>query len=302
MNSLWQGALVALVAFALGVGWARLARDRAIEPSPTHEPPVGLGPAQLVHAVGGAITAEVLAATLMHQAAQGLTRLADGGGTQWVVASVKPTRHWRDVDPVSLAVGASLDIEFTGARFAVGRMETAAELEQARADAEAAAQRWFQGLLAPSLVGIAGAVAVWAALVAAVVLVFTAPVWALPFGAFALGGSALFTQRRQRRITEAGREVVAHGLGVQGYLDASGEPPTAEQYLAFLPYAYAFGRAEQWAERAKGVATAPPWCVFDDGWPGAADPADFAAIVRHAFAAPAREGEGGVGDLYAGWK
>lgn len=297
-------ALAAAAACALGWGWARLARDRPVAPAPDPQVPAVVGPAQLAYAAGYVLGPQALAATLMHQAASGLTALVDGGGTTWTVRGRVPTRRWREADPVSKAVGASLDVEFAGAQFTVGGPASGPVLEEARAYAEATAGRWLATLRAPSAAGVAGFAAVWAAaVVAALLLAFGALQAAVVPGAFAVGGLGLFLERSRSRLTGQGRAVVAAGLGLRR-LFAEGRPIPGN-YLDLLPHAHAFGFGQRWQEgfaAATGQAPpAPPWCSVDGWGPGSAEVADFAAVVAHAFE-PQSPGPPPKDDgMYAGW-
>lgn len=259
--------LLAVVAAVVGIAWVRSAREQPPGEPLQYEPPKGLGPVQCEYLVSETTGSTALTATVLHLAEQGLVRLDDDGGT-WTVTSIAPLEKWFGIDPVALAVADGLGVRVLGGHFTASATESAgAKVRTTIQQLEAAARRWSdEGLWRTEQSVWWGRAAVLGALVVAGILGLVGPmVLGLPFVVFAVFAAGLFATGMSRRRTYLAREAWMRAGGFRKFLST----PSSEDrfdfaargdlWIAYVPYAVAFGCADAWAEKYRAsVGHEPP--------------------------------------------
>jgi hypothetical protein len=264
-RSVWLLALlVGLSVVGLGLGLALGWRSREKCPAlpVMYAPPEGVGPVQAAYVVTERVPDAALQATLFHMAAQGLTEL-QRTGSGWAVSGKATAKKWyADTDEVTRAVGKSLGLATEHASFtADGTVSHGERLLEARSLLRGVTSRWAtaKGLLRPAVDERTGRVLVYlAAALAGLMFVvtpfdLTAP--GAPFAAFAIGGFALVLPGAGTRRTAKGRELWSRAGGFARILSTSSAEERfdfsgrEELYTAYIPWAVAFGCAEQWQRK-----------------------------------------------------
>ncbi|MEU9809264.1 DUF2207 domain-containing protein [Mycobacterium sp. NPDC050853] len=258
------GGLVVLAVICLGVGWVWSWRGREEPPGypVAYEPPPGFGPVQTCYVMREQVPANALVATLLYQAQRGLTTIRQTQGSTWRIEA--QGGDWDGVDRVTRQVGLALGVQNAGGAFDADGSVTAGRRLQSTSEAIAAdTKAWArgEGLVINELSEQIGRFSVLAAWVAAMLLVFIRPggatMWALPFVGFGIGGIGLLFAGVGTRRTAKGREQWARAGGFYRLLST----PSAQDrfdfsaqkdlYTAFVPYAVAFGCADEWAKKYK---------------------------------------------------
>ena len=270
---------LALVAGAVGtvVSW------RSREPRPgfplQYAPPDGLGPAQAVYVYDERVEDKGFVATLMHAAEQGAVKLTrDGEG--WTVQGRGGS--WRHLDDVTRRALQQL-IGAHGDSFTVSKDDVLAgqQLQAALAAYKDDTRRWArtEGYVVPAGLGSLGAVVALVALGLGIALsawnpVNMAVVGLVP-GLFGLAALPLVRHGSGTRRTAKGRELWSRIGGFRRILATS--PSEArfdfsgrqELYTAYVPWAVAFGVAEQWARKYRTETGAePPAPAYFVGYTG----------------------------------
>lgn len=261
------GSALALIA---GVGWARLTHEDPPGYPVQYAPPDGLGPVQVVFMDTEAVGPNPLVATLLHMAERGLVRLERPGADSWIVTGIAEPADWEAQDPVTQEVAAELGVTRGGTLSVHKSSLTAGKaLDRARDGIGPAVKEWAHAAghvtFAPH--ELIGRVA-WVLAAGAAILGFTGllwpTMWGLPFAAFALGGVGLLTTGVGRRRTTTGRVLWSQAGGFERLLST----PSAEDrfdfaarrdlFIAYIPYAVAFGVADRWAEKYQAATGAEP--------------------------------------------
>ncbi|TCI99913.1 DUF2207 domain-containing protein [Aeromicrobium sp. IC_218] len=252
--------LLGAATFTGGYLWERRARERRPGYPAMFEPPPGLGPAQTAYVVEERVPDHALVATLMHQAAQGLTRLEQTEQGMVVVGLAEPAA-WEAQDPVSRHVGEMLGVTTPGSRFAAdGSVGAGQVLSGLKASVRTATTGWATGSGVQQHVTSEwlGRFAVIGAAVLAIALPFLgiAPlVWLVPLLAFAVGGIGLLGRGVGTRRTKQGRLLWSHAGGFRRVLTTDSAEArfdfSARQglYTDFIPYAVVFDAADGWARK-----------------------------------------------------
>jgi len=277
-------ALLTLLAAAGGYRWMRRSREPAPGFPVLYAPPRGLGPAQCAYLVAETTGDHALVATLLHLAERRLVRLEIVDARRWLVTGLVDAARWARIDPLSRRAGQNLGVAAAGhSLFVDGSPDAAATVARARDELAADCARWArdQGLIVTAAGERTGRFAVVAALVATVVAfagVVGPTMWGLPPAAFAVGGIGLLATGVGTRRTGPGRSLWAQAAGFRRLLAT----PSAERrfdfaarrdlYLAYIPYAVAFGAAQAWAAKYR-MATGweppiAPWYPLVPGGPG----------------------------------
>lgn len=262
--------LLSLAATVLGYVLARRARE--VEPGLPlmYEPPAGIGPVQTKYIVDETPGRDYLVATLMYLAEQKAIRLEQDGPSDWTITSQIDSATLKQLDPVTLAFGTKLGILSNGTQFhADGSVAAGLALKQAQEEISTEVGNWArssgytEGAWKESTAAFA---AIGAAIVAAVLIFVPIPsIWAAPFGMYVIGGLGLFASGTGQRRTTAGRELWSKAGGFKRFLTT----PSAEDrfqfsarkdlYTSYIPFAIAFGVADDWANRYKvAMAEEPP--------------------------------------------
>lgn len=245
------GRLLVLAAIAVMAGAFLGGRARQRQQvRPVYEPPNGVGPAQAALMVGVDLPAERAAyATVLLLQERGLLESTPDG-----FADVGTAAEWARIDPVSRAFGEAL--------LAGTSLE-----ESAQVLLTAAAQRNVeQGhLVRDRIVLAARFVLVPFAFVAALVLLVLNPqrmsLVGLPFALFAVYAAEVLRPGAGTRRTESGRVLWERTAGFRQVLSGAtrvGLDREPHLYATWLPWAVAFGCADEWTQRyAEETSGAP---------------------------------------------
>ena len=256
-------ALVA--ALVLYAGWwghrlARRTHEDPVEALAQHAPPAGLGPHQALYVSTEKLPRRALTASLLLAAEKGAVTLSEEG-KDWTVTG---TGSAVGLDPVTARILRHLGVH-EGGQFVVRHKDasTGATLDSVHSAAEEETKRWAleERLVeksGPGLLGAFGVVAAFVAFGALVLLGMPSTSVALAPGAFAaLGLPMLYVGARTRR-TEQGRQLWARVEGFRQVLSTGQERLDASDprasYAAHLPWAVAFGCADDWLERFPSAA------------------------------------------------
>jgi hypothetical protein len=278
--------LLLLSAAAAVAGWV-LARH-AREPQPGHPvlyaPPEGLGPVQAAYVANEKVPDQALQATLLYQAEQGLTRLEQTADDAWVVEGIGTPEQWKATDPVTRWVGGALGVDRAGTRFAAdASVGTGKVLLEVKNGLGATTRQWARDagyvLRSPSET-TAKLMLIGAAVLAAVGFAFNPfdiTLLGLPFAAFVVGGLPLVSTGVGTRRTASGRDLWSRAGGFSRILSTPsgverfGFSGRENLYTAYIPWAVAFGCAQEWAEKYEtemGVEPAAPVWFAGTGWSG----------------------------------
>ena len=258
------GALVA------GVVWGRVGREEAPGFPVQYAPPEGLGPVQTVYMATESHGPAPLVATILYLADRGFVTLENPGVDTWRIVGRAQDPQWGVLDPGAQAVGHSLGIRTAGATFAAdGSIAAGKTLREAGKALPAAVDGWAAsaGLVRTAPNEYLGRV-VWVLAILLAALGFSgmgwATMWGLPFAAFAIGGVTLLATGVGHRRTAAGRIVWSQAGGFERLLST----PSAEDrfdfaarkdlFIAYVPYAVAFGVADKWAEKYRVSTQSEP--------------------------------------------
>lgn len=272
LGAQWWAPLLALLllvpAGLLGARLAGLTKEKAPGFGLRYTPPPGVGPAQAAYLLTERPgRKEAFIGNLMFAAANGWVRM-ERSGSSWTVTG-NPEVDWNEVDPVTAAQVTSLGIAGGRTFTATPRNIKSGEvLSRALTAAKSQPVTWARR---EGLVERAGLGAwLWPLVLVAVGLYvlcgFLLPVPALAAlvpAAFAASALPGLTTRAMSRRTATGREQWAAAGGFRRTLatpsavdrfDFSGRE---ELYTAYIPWAVAFGCAEEWAAKYRSETGTP---------------------------------------------
>lgn len=253
-----------------GIAWARVTHEDPPGFPVQYAPPDGLGPVQAVFMHTEGTGPNPLVATLLHMAERGLVRLDSTSPDSWTISGIADPGAWEAQDTVTQAVADKLGLR-RGAVVAVSRRSVTAgkALDSARDAIGPAVQQWAgrAGYVRTAANELWGR-AVWVGCAGLAVLGFTGLVWptmwGLPFAMFVVGGVGLLTTGVGRRRTTSGRVVWSRAGGFERLL---GTPSAGDRFdfaarkdlfIAYVPYAVAFGVADRWADKYRVAVGADP--------------------------------------------
>jgi uncharacterized membrane protein YgcG len=272
--------VVLLFAGAAGVAGA-IASWSARERKPAfplqYEPPPGVGPAEGMYIVSERVDNRAFVASLLWAAQQGAIIL-HRNGDDWTITDKAGAEGWGELDPVTAAIAPLLG--GPGGQFTAKRQDvrTGQVLASRIEKFEEETRDWGrqQGLLTKVGLGSAGSVLVIGVAILAGVSAFG--VWlgmsitGLVPGAFALAASPLLSTGAATKRTAAGRDLWSRLGGFERVLstpsskqrfDFSGRQ---ELYTAYIPWAVAFGCADQWAKKYRTeMGVEPPVPAYFGG-------------------------------------
>lgn len=265
-------ALVLLLAAGAGVWGARLgARSREENPSfpLVYAPPDGIGPAQAKYILTEEVDREAFVASIMFAAEKGAVDLSRQGDS-WALTDKGGEAGWANVDPVTGSVAKLL--HGPGTTFVADKKDVKAgkRLKKRIEAFEQDTQEWAQssGLMVSSGLGGLGGTMVIGSVIAVLALAIWNPLGmsavGLVPGAFAVCGASLVRTGSGTRRTRSGRDLWSRVGGFHRILST----PSAEQrfdfsgrqelYTAYVPWAVAFGCADQWAAKYQTETGAEP--------------------------------------------
>ncbi|MCW2792951.1 MAG: hypothetical protein JWO76_2049 [Nocardioides sp.] len=279
-------ALVLLLALAAAVVGAVVSR-RSWERQPgfplMYAPPDGLGPAQATYILRETIDKEAYVATLMYAAEKGAIDLDRHEGT-WTITDKSGFEGWAGLDPVTGGVAHLLGGPGTTFTASPKDVEAGKRLKTEIASFEQNARDWATraGHMVMSGLGGLGSTVILGALAAEIVVAiwnpFSMTAVGLVPGLFALFGASLMARGSGTKRTRSGRDLWSRVGGFQRVLstDSSKErfdfSGREELYTAYIPWAVAFGCADEWAAKYRTeTASEPPVpSYFGNAYAGAA--------------------------------
>ncbi len=333
----WVTLALGLLAVAAGLAGYHLARSTREEPPGfpvQYEPPAGLGPVQVVYLDSEGEGPAPLVASVLHLAERGLVRLKRPSESSWRIARAGTPAQWEQVDPVTRAIVDKLNLTGMGAFHADGSVEAGKALKSAGEAIGPALSSWSTkaGLLVPNpreqLLK-----ALWFVAVVVSMVLFALPAVLAATGnlrlvptlvglvpaAFVLGGIGLPSRVVGQRRTQQGRMAWARAGGFRRLLSTPSSEERfdfsarTEAFLAFIPYAVAFGVADRWAEKYRTeMGTEPPIPMWYPVYAGYSrsfySGGDFdsfgksvtSSIAAYSAAQSASHGGGGGGGSFGG--
>lgn len=276
-SSLWMPGLALLLALApvaLVVRWLVQTRDPAPPFPLQYAPPEGIGPAQ-AHYIANETTGRTqFVASLMHAAEHGAARLDHRTKGRWAITTLDGHASLAGLDPVTRSLTSIIPSKAGSAfEFSRGDHIAGSRLQTAFHTHRVALERWVNNARVMERCGPGpkARVLMVVAVVAELVWVGFAlggavdvSVLALPLAGYAGLGLPLLRAKETTRRTPAGRELWSRVGGFRRMLatpsaearfDFSGRE---ELYTAYLPWAVAFGCADQWAEKYELETGQPP--------------------------------------------
>ncbi len=300
-------ALISLLALAALAGWMgyRLSVQTR-EPKPRYPlmyaPPEGLGPAQANYLFTERVGNDDFVASIMQTSELRATTLDRSAG--WTITDTGDASAWQRLDPISSYAVTLLGVP-GGSFTADSTVSAGKKLKTALSSFNSGTRDWARqnNLMTTAGIGSAGGILILLAGALTIFLALFNPlnlsVIALIPGLFALFGSELLAPGSGTKRTAAGRELWSRIGGFRRVL----ETPSSEQrfdfsgrkelYTAYIPWAVAFGVAEQWAEKYRletgEEPPAPHYLGSTAGYAGggfaSAMADDFSATVSSAISA-----------------
>ncbi|TDH56482.1 DUF2207 domain-containing protein, partial [Mycobacterium eburneum] len=298
------GVLAVLSVLAALAGSLWVWRSR--EPSPglpvMYQPPDGLGPVQTVYIVKEGVGDHALVATLLHLAERGLVRLDRTDSTRWTVTGIGTPEQWAAIDPVTREAAKELGVTTADTEFVVGG-GTGETLTKASDSLRSASKSWSrtEGLSNYAATEWLGRVLVVVCPVPALIGFIVGPtIWGLPFALFTIAGLGLWAKGVGTRRTAAGRQLWSRAGGFERLLatpsseDRFDYAAREDLFIAYIPYAAAFGVADKWAAKYRTATgqepPTPTWYPVtasdrSAGWSSPGGLAAFGATVATSIAA-----------------
>lgn len=255
-------AVLVLAALAGVLGFWLVQRTREVDPQfpLMYAPPEGIGPAQAAYLVTEEIEDEQYVATLMYAAEKGAIDL-DRTDEAWTISDKGGAEGWAGLDPVTTGVAHLLGGPGTTFVASPKDVEAGKRLKTEMGSFEENTKTWAStsGLMVNSGFGGSGGLVVGAALLATIAICIWNPLHmtyiALIPGAFFILGAGLARPGAGTKRTKAGRDLWSKSGGfkrilstpsAQDRFDFSGRQ---ELYTAYVPWAVAFGCADEWAAK-----------------------------------------------------
>lgn len=267
--------LVSLATAGIGLFFALRARESTPGLPVMYGPPEGLGPVQTVFIDTEAPGAHALTSSLYYLADRNLVKLELREDKSWLVTGQAGPEQWAGVDPVTRGVAEDLGVTYPGYWFLADKSVSAGKtLQTANSRVAANATAWAkaQGLVRTEAAERI-AKAMWVVCFLLAIGGFTGIVGptmlGLPFAGFVLGGFGLMQTGVGMRRTAQGRRAWSEAGGFKRLLATDSSEARfdfsarKDLFIAFIPFAVAFGVADKWASKYK-VATGeePPWPMW----------------------------------------
>jgi len=276
------GLVVVLVLAAISGVVGALVAHSAHERQPAYPlqyaPPDGVGPAEALYVVTETVDNRAFVASLLWAAQQGAIDLTREGDT-WTITDKAGEAGWAKVDPVTAAVAPLLGGPGGTFQASRGDVTSGKALQSRIAQFEAETRTWGKenGYLTRAGLGAAGTLLTIGAIVGVVAFgIFNwlgMSITALIPGLFAVAALPLLLPTSRTKRTPAGRDLWSRLGGSRRVLstpsskerfDFSGRQ---ELYTAYIPWAVAFGCADEWAKKYRTeVGTEPPVPAYFAGY------------------------------------
>ncbi len=268
------GLIIVLLIAAAALAWGMMLGARSREPKPgyplMYAPPDGIGPAQGHYILTESTGKEAFVASIMEAAEKGAVDLGRSGEA-WSLTDKAGAGGWASVDPVTSNIAGLLG--GPGGSFTADPSDVAAgkELKTRMDRFDDSVRSWAErgGFMVGSGLGSFGGMVVFAALAAWIANIIWNPfgmtALGLIAGAFAIGAVDLVRTGSGTRRTTSGRDLWSRVGGFHRVLstpsaearfDFSGRE---ELYTKYVPWAVAFGCADEWAAKYRTeMASEPP--------------------------------------------
>ncbi len=252
--------LLAIAAFAGLMG--ELTARGTREPNPAYPlmyaPPDGIGPAQAKYLFTETIGKDAFVASIMQTAEKGATTLDHSDG--WTITDTGQAASWQQLDPVSAYAAQVLGVP-GGSFTADASVSAGKKLKSALSEFDGAVKGWARQnkLMTAAGLGSFGGILVILAILLTLFLALVNPldlsVLALVPGLFAVFAIELLRPGASTKRTAAGRDLWSRIGGFRRVLatpsseerfDFSGRK---ELYTAYIPWAVAFGVADEWEQK-----------------------------------------------------
>ncbi len=285
------GLVVVLVLAAISGVVGALVAHSAHERQPAYPlqyaPPDGVGPAEALYVVTETVDNRAFVASLLWAAQQGAIDLTREGDT-WTITDKAGEAGWAKVDPVTAAVAPLLGGPGGTFQASRGDVTSGKALQSRIAQFEAETRTWGKenGYLTRAGLGAAGTLLTIGAIFGVVAFgIFNwlgMSITALIPGLFAVAALPLLLPTSRTKRTPAGRDLWSRLGGFRRVLstpsskerfDFSGRQ---ELYTAYIPWAVAFGCADEWAKKYRTeVGTEPPVPAYFAGYYAGAHTGDY---------------------------
>ncbi|WP_036508163.1 DUF2207 domain-containing protein [Nocardioides sp. URHA0020] len=262
--------LLSFLVALLGLYLAKRAAERDPQFPLMYAPPEGVGPAQAAYLVTEQVGDEQYVATLMYAAEKGAIDL-DRSDAAWTIKDKNGAEGWAGLDPVTSGVAHLLGGPGTSFVAAPKDVEAGKRLKSEMSTFESSTKSWASsaGLMTTSGLGGFGPIVIGACFIGVIAIAIWNPldmsIVGLVLGAFAIFAASLAAPGSGTRRTRTGRDLWSRAGGFRRILstpsavdrfDFSGRQ---ELYTAYIPWAVAFGCADEWAEKYRTeMATEPP--------------------------------------------
>lgn len=254
--------LGALAAAGAGARLSRSVRERKPQFPVMYAPPEGIGPAQASYILTEQIKDSAFVASMMYAAERGALTLEQSGG-DWTIAGIGDGGAWQRIDPVTQETAKALGVWGQGTAFTASRASVSSgqTLKTVLAGFKENTKTWarISGLMVSSGLGPFGGFVLVALTALTVWLGAFNPlnmsVVALIPGLFLIFGLGIGASGAGTKRTPAGRDLWSRVGGFKRILST----PSAEDrfdfsgrkelYTAYIPWAVAFGCADEWARK-----------------------------------------------------
>lgn len=265
--------LVGVLSLAAGaLGFVLVRRTDEADPQfpLMYTPPEGIGPAQAQYLLTEDVDSEQYVATLMYAADKGAIDLNQDNGA-WTITDKNGAQGWAGLDPVTSGVAHLLGGPGSSFTARPNDVEGGKRLKSEIEDFESGTRSWASGagLMETSGLGSKGTLIIIGCFILVPVIAFWNPLnmsaIALIPGLFAVFGAGMARSSASTKRTRTGRDLWSRAGGFRRILST----PSAEQrfdfsgreelYTAYIPWAVAFGCADEWAGKYRiEVGGEPP--------------------------------------------
>ena len=292
------GLVTVLLLAAAAGGVGALLTSRTIERRPPYPlqyaPPPDVGPAEAAYVVTEKVDQQAFVASMLWAAQQGAVAL-DRDGDSWTITDKAGPDGWAKLDRATVAVAPLLGGE--GGTFRAAKdVESGRILQKRIAAFERETKDWAQGNGYLSKTGFSG-VAVLLVLVAGVLAGLAAihtwfgmSISGLVPGVFAIAASGTLAPTASTRRTAKGRELWSRLGGFRRMLSTASSKDRfdfagrQDLYTAYIPWAVAFGCADEWAKKYRTeTGTEPPVPAYLGGYYAGAHTGDYVNSMVHDF-------------------
>ncbi len=275
-----------LLAAGVGITAARSTYEKNPQFPVLYTPPEGVGPAQAKYILTESLDQEAYVATLMYAAERGAIDLAKNGDA-WVISDKQGAQGWAGLDEATLGVAHLLGGPGTSFVAAPKDVSAGLRLKTEIADFDSTVKSWATSsgnLVSTGLGGLGGLMVLGSLILVGVIAIWNPlnmTMLAFIPGAFAITGLPLIRTGAGTKRTAQGRDLWSKAGGFKRILST----PSAEDrfdfsgrqelYTAYIPWAVAFGVADEWAAKYRtemGVEPPTPsyFGAYGAGYAGSA--------------------------------